>query len=75
MFAKTYFLDTDEEKIKARLRYRMMNDMKLSSEEAEGRIEGNDLVNARFIKENMDMVKHDVLEIVPKRYTFVGKFM
>lgn len=65
LFAKTFFVDTDEERTRSRLKNRMINEMKLSSEEAEGRIEGNDLVNAKYIKENMDMTKHKVLEITP----------
>lgn len=53
----------------------MINDMMLSREEAQARIEGNDLVNANFIKANTDMKKHNVVEIVPRRYTFAGQFL
>lgn len=42
----------------------MTTQMGLTEEEAEVRIFGNDMVNAKFIKENMKMDDHTVLQMV-----------
>ena len=44
-----------------RLEKRMVNEMGLTHDEAVGRIEGNDHVNAKFIKENVDLTKLETL--------------
>lgn len=41
----------------------MTTEMQLAPEEAETRIYGNDLVNAKFIKENLDISKHQVIRL------------
>lgn len=63
IFEKTYFIDTPENKTVMRLKNRMVNEMKLEEDVAQSRIDGNDLVNARFIKENTDLDKHEVVTI------------
>ena len=45
----TYYINTDLAETRDRLKKRMTTEMKLSPEEAEQRIEGNDFVNAKFI--------------------------
>lgn len=55
VFENTYFVNTSEEKTVSRLANRMVNEMKLDEAEAEDRIYNNDLVNAKFIKENTDL--------------------
>lgn len=64
VFEQTYFVDTSEEKTVSRLSNRMVNEMNLSQSEAEERINNNDLLNARFIKENTDFSKHGVVELM-----------
>ena len=60
-FTKTYFVDTSEETTAERLLKRMTTTMGLSVEEANGRIYGNDLVNAKFIVENTNMENHNIV--------------
>jgi pantothenate kinase len=55
IFTLTYFLNTPLEKTKERLMLRLQTEMGLSEEEAEIRANGNDLVNAIFIKNNTDL--------------------
>ena len=67
VFDKTYFIDTDEEKTAKRLKHRMMTEMKLAAEEADVRIYGNDLVNAKFIKVNLDLSKHQRIRLFAEK--------
>ena len=41
----------------------MTTEMHLAPEEADVRIYGNDLVNAKFIKEHLDLSKHQVIRL------------
>ena len=59
----TFFLDTKEELMIERHKVRMTTKMGLSMQEAEERIFGNDLVNAKFIKENTNFDQHTLLNI------------
>jgi len=61
-FEDTYFVNTPEETTAERLRHRMTTTMGLSVEEANVRIYGNDLVNAKFIVENTNMDNHNIVK-------------
>ena len=63
VFNRTFFLDTKDELLIQRHKIRMTTQMGLSDKEAEERIFGNDLVNAKFIKENTSMDHHTLLKI------------
>ena len=63
VFEKTIFVNTSEQKTVSRLENRMVNEMKLEPSVAQSRIYNNDLINARYIKDNMSMEDHTVVEI------------
>lgn len=61
IFSRTFFMDTQDKLIIERHKIRMTTKMGLTMEEAEVRIFGNDMVNAKFIKENTSLGDHNVL--------------
>lgn len=54
VYDETYYINTDLAETSERLMKRMTTEMKLSPEEAEIRIKGNDFVNAEYIRDNVD---------------------
>lgn len=61
IFSKTFFMDTEDDVIIQRHKIRMTTQMGLTDEEAERRIFGNDMLNAKFIKDNTSMEEHNLL--------------
>lgn len=61
IFSRTFFLNTEDNIMIQRHKMRMTTKMGLSEDEAERRIHENDMVNAKFIKENITMEEHRVL--------------
>ena len=66
VFDKTLFVDTPEHVTISRLENRLVNEIGFSEEEAEERVQSNDLINAYYIKDNTDLNKHDRVVILTK---------